>query len=494
MLTLLGGMLTCIISVIVGFAPYSYYPTPPYYPYAESVPPRSTPPFGVDFTEAPVSVPFSTRRRLEDETGTSPAPSIGPDGGTASDSPAGSPAPSLLTVSPSEVAPEAAPQTAPQISPPTPDDDEFPAPFPPPFGGFTQYPTYTPGGLLAPWTDPINQDMISDSVSITRDYLGGIFNAQVPDDQYYSYQAPTGTLWALLPENKTFEEVRCELRFCSWLECFAQYDVRTMINKSGVVYLTQADEYYNIMFTNWTKNRADEYSFRSGTREQQGSNATETMNRMRRLEKEAREKADEKRSGRRMQYYPPYPPYPPEECYLYNDPIYCEQKDDWDYDYGELGGGFQYIRDEFPIEYNNTIECPKCGQAKASPKELSGEVDQRFVEVSIEGATPDDVEIKILAVGQDSNPKCNAATFNTTDDAVRPNARGIGNSTAMVRRTVPLGTLNPMRYTIFFSATNEVGSCRGQVEVCSPPDGLTCDDYFYYYGYDATTTRYCTAN
>jgi len=184
-----------------------------------------------------------------------------------------------------------------------------------------------------------------------------------------------------------------------------------------------------------------------------------------------------------------------EDCYGYNNDDFYGGRDceDYDYDYGELGGGFQYIRDEFPIEFNSTVECPKCGQAKTSPMELSGPVDQSFVDISIEGATPDDVEIKILAVGQDKNPRCNAAVFNTTAPAVRPNARGIGNSTVMVRRTLPLGSLSPMRYTIFFSASNHAGSCSGQVEVCSPPEGLSCTDY-YYYGFDATATRYCDSS
>ena len=63
----------------------------------------------------------------------------------------------------------------------------------------------------------MNQDVISDTVAITRDFLGGIFNALVEGDNYNEYLAPYGTEWALLPEGKTFEEVRCSLRFCDWL-------------------------------------------------------------------------------------------------------------------------------------------------------------------------------------------------------------------------------------------------------------------------------------
>ena len=45
----------------------------------------------------------------------------------------------------------------------------------------------------APWTDEANQDMLSDSVALTRDYRGGLFNALVPDDQY-QYYAPSNTV------------------------------------------------------------------------------------------------------------------------------------------------------------------------------------------------------------------------------------------------------------------------------------------------------------
>lgn len=341
-----------------------------------------------------------------------------------------------------------------------PDDDFFGPPQPPwigdPFGD----------GLLAPWTDPINQDNISEAVAITRDYRGGIFNALVEGD-YWSECAPTGTRWALLPENKTFEEARCELRFCSWLECFAQYDVRSMLNKPGILHLTKEDEYYNIMFTNWTTNRGDDYMFKS-----------------RKLQPDKTETREAARK-RRLQFDGPRPEEPPR----WNE---CEYEE-YDYDIGELGGGFQYVRDEFPIVYNDETECPRCSNAKASPSELTGPVDESFVEVGIEGVTPeDDVEIKILAVAQESNPKCNRAPVNSTStDPVRPNAMGLGNSTTKLRRTLPVGSVNPMRYTIYYMATNEAGTCKGQVEACSPLEGLKCDDYIY--GYDATATEYCEA-
>jgi len=348
---------------------------------------------------------------------------------------------------------------------------------------FTTKQGYYQDGLLAPWTDPVHQDQLSETVAITRDYRGGIFNALVEYDQYNEYSAPTGTRWALLPEGKTFEETRCELRFCSWLECFAQYDARNMLNKPGVVYLVEEDEYYNIMFTNWTTARDDSYYYNALPQEQQrGDEPTKDSPKTRQAARDRHHRDQEQHHRRRRLQYPG-------DC-NYNDDYYGGGCDDYDYEYGELGGGFQYKRDEFPIVIDDTVPCPRCVEAKASPAVLTGPVDDSFVDVSIEGVTPDDAEIEILSIGQDRNQRCNSAVFDGTDQ-VRPNGKGVGNSTAMLRRTVPIGLLTPLRYTVFFSATNEAGLCRGQVEVCSPPEGFdSCDD-FYYYGYDATATRYC---
>jgi hypothetical protein len=124
----------------------------------------------------------------------------------------------------------------------------------PTFPSSTMYPTGTLMGIdvtIAPWTDPKNQDKLSDTVALTRDFSGNIFNAFYGDinDSY----APYNTEWALLPKGKTFEEARCQLVFCDWYSCFAQYNPgRDMIGKPGIVHLIQEDEYYNIMFTNWT--------------------------------------------------------------------------------------------------------------------------------------------------------------------------------------------------------------------------------------------------
>ena len=363
---------------------------------------------------------------------------------------------------------ESAPTLAPSASE-TPTDSQAP----------TLPKGYIGDGRLAPYTDPANQDRISVSVAITRDYRGGIFNALTGNNDP---RGPKGTRWALLPEGKTFEEARCELYFCSWLECFAQNDVRSMLNKPGVVHLIEEDEYYNIMFTNWTTNRGDEvmpiHPSETGARPE---TLDDSRKRHLSYDEDAR-KADRQRSIQFLDYEGTDPP-----CYDDDDSFGCE----YDYNDEGLGGGFQYVRDQFPISYNNQTECPRCNYARASPSEMSGPVDDMFVEVSIEGATPDDVEIKILAIAQESNPRCNRGSASGTTTQVLPNAMGLGNTTAMLRRTLPVGSMNPMRYTIFFSATNDAGTCRGKVQSCSPPEGLRCDDDLY--GFDATATEYCDA-
>jgi hypothetical protein len=313
----------------------------------------------------------------------------------------------------------------------------------------------------------VNQDVISDTVAITRDFLGGIFNALVEGDNYNEYLAPYGTEWALLPEGKTFEEVRCSLRFCDWLECFAMYDVGTMLNKPGVVHLIEEDLYYNIKFTNWTRARGDTYYYRrlkeqpKGRRMQEGRRRTQVAQ-------------SDSATTSSISY----------NCNYYGECGYGPN-----YGIDGLGGGFQYVRDEFPIAFDDSLKCPKCELAKASPSVLTGPVDYSWQEVAIAGVTPDGVAITITAVGQDRTPHCNQA-MSGGSGLVRPNAMGVGNSTVEVRRTITTGELNPFRYTIFFKATTEAGSCNGQVQVCSPPEGLECNDYSYY-GYDATATQYC---
>ena len=334
----------------------------------------------------------------------------------------------------------------------------------------TRYPSYAAyvDDTTAPWTNAANQDMLSDTVALTRDFRGGMFNALYQDDQY-NYLAPSNTEWALLPEGKTFEEGRCQMRFCNWNECFS------MVGKPGVVHLMQEDVYYNIMFTNWTSDNEyrcydqyceKPYARRSRRMDEEKPEATQGMTPNDDVENE-NDKEDSTYT------YPVSPPYPP---YNNNGP----------------GGGFSYVRDVDPFTLAADLpECPKCRSAMADPAVVKGPADDSFVDVTITGVTPANVTISIKAVSQDQNPRCNSARFEnaTGTDQVRPNAKfDAGNSTVQLRRTRTPGQLNAFRYTIYFDATSEAGSCSGQVPVCIPVEGFDCDTYL---GYDATATRYC---
>lgn len=104
---------------------------------------------------------------------------------------------------------------------------------------------------LAPWTNPVNQDRLSDTVAITRDFRRGIFNAfESPYDQY---EGPSGTEWVLLPEGETFIENRCSLQFGPWRWVFARGNPPSMVGQQGVVHLTNEDVYYHIKFLSWTR-------------------------------------------------------------------------------------------------------------------------------------------------------------------------------------------------------------------------------------------------
>jgi hypothetical protein len=264
---------------------------------------------------------------------------------------------------------------------------------------------------IAPWTDAANQDSISANVAITRDYRGGIFNALVDGDLYSEYTAPSGTMWALLPEGKSFEQARCSLQFCEWNTCFSHYDTDTMLYKPGVVHLVEEDLYYNIMFTNWTKD-----------------------------------------------------PYDGGPDGLQN-----------------YGGGFQYVRDESPIAYDDSVPCPNCDLAKPTLKELTGPLDYSLREVGIAGVVPSNATVTITAVSQDRSQQYSAKSL--------PNAVGLGNSTVQLRRTTYIGELVPLYYTVYFTAKNAAGYCYGQVSVCSAAEGFDCDTHLAY-GYDATSTKY----
>jgi hypothetical protein len=71
-------------------------------------------------------------------------------------------------------------------------------------------------------------------------------------------------------------------------------------------------------------------------------------------------------------------------------------------------------------------------------------------------------------------PSPTFATFNI----VRPNAKLLWDGTVSLRRIRVVGELTPVRYTVFFTATNEAGFCTGNVSVCVPPIPVfsSCDE------------------
>lgn len=310
---------------------------------------------------------------------------------------------------------------------------------------------------IAPWTDVANQDLISPKVAITSDYAGvSVFNALV-DGDYYNINgfAPSGTTWAMLPEGKTFEESRCSLRFCSFDECFTMYSgINSIVNKPGVIHLVEEDFYYNIMFTNFTN------PF--------GSSGGRVLRESQPEGRRSMEKHEHRRTqGHCDQFGTCYGP---------------------GYSIPNVGasGGFQYVRDEFPIAFDDSLVCPKCDTAKAFPSELNGPVDESWREVAVRGVTPADAVVTIIAVGQDFSHKCNKPG---SDGKPRPNAMGVGNSTVELRRTTKAGHLASIHYSLYFKATTAAGSCNGELVVCSAPEGMSCENS--YYNFDASMSESC---
>jgi hypothetical protein len=348
--------------------------------------------------------------------------------------------------------------------------------YPPPviYPPISMYPTPTPVDLVnytttAPWTDEVNQDILSNTTALTRDFSGGLFNAKVPDD-LYNYLAPSNTEWAMLPEGKTFEEARCSLTFCSWNDCFTYGSPEYYIlGKPAIVHLIEEDVYYNIMFTNWTSDNPypcnANYCPGPYINRRMEGNGNEVGDRHRRTQGDV--VVGTSNSTTSAVAYPVYPP---------------------PYPSNGRGGGLSYVRDAKPFTVSpNLPECPKCYSAVADPAVLKGPADDSFVNVTIGGVTPTTAKIVIKAVSQDQTLKCNVPISN---GLVRPNAKfETGGSVAQLRRTRTAGELNTFRYTIYFDAVTDGGTCSGQVSACVPGvEGFDCDTT---YGFDATAVKYC---
>ena len=322
----------------------------------------------------------------------------------------------------------------------------------------------------APWTNLKNQDKLSDTVAITRDFRGYIFNALVAGDMNNG-SAPFNTEWAMIPEGKTFQEARCSMTFCGWNDCFAHYSPEfNIIGKPGIVHLIQEDVYYNIMFTSWTA----DYPCSGGycpppipydQAKAPPVAAVASANTV--------VAAQAPTNASKISMPISYPPYPRPSSD--NHP----------------GGGFAYVRDAKPFKLK-LAPCPNCRSAMADPAIILGPADNTFVNVTVSGVTPTNAVISIKAVGQGQQVKCNRVYVGNKAAAgqVLPNAMlTAGNSFVQLRRTLTPGELNPFTYTVYFDATTAGGTCSGQVFVCVPAiQGVDCNAYF---GYDATATEYC---
>jgi hypothetical protein len=95
----------------------------------------------------------------------------------------------------------------------------------------------------ADWTDPANQDRITDEVWLTRADSRGLFNAA--QESYHEFNSPYGTEWAqgytadLSPED-----------YRPWRE--AVYPPRDIAGKAMSLHLISDDLYFDVVFHDWT--------------------------------------------------------------------------------------------------------------------------------------------------------------------------------------------------------------------------------------------------
>jgi hypothetical protein len=95
----------------------------------------------------------------------------------------------------------------------------------------------------ADWSDPANQDRITDNVRITRDDNRGLFNAATETE--YNWDSPHDTEWSygltkdLNPEDYQF-----------WRD--AIHPPPSMVGRSLSVHLISDDKYFDFMFHSWT--------------------------------------------------------------------------------------------------------------------------------------------------------------------------------------------------------------------------------------------------
>jgi len=96
----------------------------------------------------------------------------------------------------------------------------------------------------ADWTDPANQDCITENVCITRADIQGIFNAVTENS--YNYQSPDDTEWSFgYTENLQPKDYQI------WRDAVNGYPPG-MVGQPMSLHLISDDKYFDIMFHSWT--------------------------------------------------------------------------------------------------------------------------------------------------------------------------------------------------------------------------------------------------
>jgi len=99
-------------------------------------------------------------------------------------------------------------------------------------------------------TDPVNWDVITANVAITRGPVQGIYNP-LQEAGYTANSSPAGTLWYFgATVQDVIDGVVTPAEFESWQEAHDMFPPGT-VGQDAVLYLTAEDAYYDIVFTAW---------------------------------------------------------------------------------------------------------------------------------------------------------------------------------------------------------------------------------------------------
>ena len=100
----------------------------------------------------------------------------------------------------------------------------------------------------ADWTLTVNQDVITDSIILTRANNRGLFNvASEVEFDNNDYTSPAGTEWAF----GRIEDGVDNLVFKSWIEVH-YYNPTNLLGADMVLHLIYDDVYIDIKFLSWT--------------------------------------------------------------------------------------------------------------------------------------------------------------------------------------------------------------------------------------------------